>query len=218
MATQSLAAQYREAQAATLVPTILKTITKVRRATGTVVLLAMAVSYLHQVHFLTDLGAGYFAYVIPLVFDTMIYLCLKVTQTVGLTADAKRAAMKSLVGFVSVSMLINALAPADVALRIIIVLVVAAIAVAEWVGSKIKPDFDALEAAEIAITPAAPKKTLSAETIAKRNATRAANKAAKMTPAAKRAATLAARKAEAAALQAQYDLEAAPVSPAPYGS
>lgn len=197
MATKTLATQYREAQAANLVPTILKTITTVKRATGLVVILAMGVTYAHAAHFYTDLGAGWFAWILPAVFDIMIYLCLKVTQTPGLKADAKSAAFKGLVGFTAVSVLVNALAPGHVMLRLIFALVVMAIAVAEWISSKIEPDFDAIEAIE-------------------------AENPAPLTPAQRAAKTRAANKRKAdrelRAMASGKTPKSAPVSPAPIGA
>lgn len=197
MATKTLAAQYREAQAANLVPTILKTIKTVKRATGAVVILAMGTTYAHAAHFYAELGGGAFSWIIPGIFDVMIYLCLKVTQTPGLTADAKRAALKGLIGFTAVSMAVNALAPGHVMLRVIFGLVVASIAVAEWISTKIQPDFDAIEAIETA-------------------------NPAPLTPAQKAAKTRAANKAKAERelrrMTKGYVPKSAPVSPAPQGA
>lgn len=223
MAAKTLAAQYREAQTANLIPTILKTISRVKRATKAIVVLAMATSYMHQVHYLEGLGAGIFAYAPPAIFDLTIYVSLLISQTPGLVREAKRAAIKVLALFTAISMLVNALAPGADFLKVTYVLVVAAIAVVEWLCAKIEVDFTALEAVETAAGPTRTRKldpAVAAERAAKARITREANRLAQMTPAQRAALT---RKAKAAQqddaelvrMAAGYIPKDAPVSPAP---
>lgn len=174
--TQSLTAQFNAQYAANLVPQILRTIKRVKQANTAIVLLAMGISYTHQVHFLTSLGAGPFAYAVPVAFDLLIYVSIKVTQTPGLVAAAKRAALTLLVPAVLVSATVNAVADGHPLLRVLYALVVAEIAAAEWLASKIRPDFTAIEQVEVEHAPAKPATSAARSDAARKAAvTRKAN-------------------------------------------
>jgi hypothetical protein len=215
--TEQFNAQYR----ANLVPQILKTIKRVKQANQAIVWLAMGISYSHQAHFLHGLGAGPFAYAVPVAFDLLIYVAIKVTQTPGLVAAAKRAAITLLVPAVLVSATVNAVADGRPLLRVLYAIVVAEIAAAEWLASKIKPDFTAIEqAATEAAPPAKPSRTLdpavAAERAEKARITRERNRLAQLTPAQKAALTRKANREaeELERMAAGWQPANAPVSPA----
>jgi signal transduction histidine kinase len=220
MTTQTpatLTEQFNAQYAANLVPQILKTIKRVKQANTAIVLLAMGISYTHQVHFLTSLGAGLFAYAVPVAFDLLIYVSIKVTQTPGLVAAAKRAALTLLVPAVLVSATVNAVADGHPLLRVLYALVVAEIAAAEWLASKIRPDFAAIETTVAEATPAQPATNPTRSDAAKRAAaTRKANaeRAAADKAAAAERRRLARQTRELERMAAGYVPADAPVSPA----
>jgi hypothetical protein len=90
---------------------------------------------------------------------------LTVTQTTGMAAEAKRAALKVLIVVVLISGTVNFLAPGALILRIIFAIVVALVAGVEWVAGKIRPDFAAIEHRENELTtPTNPVPAPAAET------------------------------------------------------
>lgn len=217
----SLAEQFHAQYRADLVPQILKTIRRVKQANQVIVLLAMGISYSHQAHFLHTLGAGPFAYAVPVAFDLLIYVAIKVTQTPGLVPAARRAALTLLVPAVLVSATVNAVADGLPLLRVLYAIVVAEIAAAEWLASKIKPDFTAIEQAAIeAAPPAAPSRKLdpamAAERAEKARITRERNRLAALSPAQKAALTRKSNRQadELERMVAGWLPENAPVSPA----
>jgi signal transduction histidine kinase len=214
--TEQFNAQYR----ANLVPQILKTIRRVKQANQAIVLLAMGISYTHQAHFLHGLGAGPFAYAVPVAFDLLIYVAIKVTQTPGLVAAARRAAITLLVPSVLVSATVNAVADGHLLLRVLYAVVVAEIAAAEWLASKIRPDFTAIEQVAAAAAPAPTGRKLdpavAAERAEKARLTRERNRLARLSPQQKAALTRQAnrRADELDRMAAGYVPANAPVSPA----
>lgn len=143
--TSTLTQQFATEYAKRAVPGMLKAIRLIRLANKGIVVGAVTASYLHQAHFLETLGAGIFSWIVPAVFDLAIVSMLTITQTVGMAADAKRAALKVLVVVVVISGAVNAAAPGPIGLRIIFALVVGLVAAVEWVAGKIRPDFTAIE-------------------------------------------------------------------------
>jgi hypothetical protein len=146
--TQQFAAEY----ANKAVPGMLRAIRVNKLANKGILLGAVAASYLHQAHFLDSLGAGLFSWILPGVFDLGIVSMLTITQTTGMAADAKRAALKVLVVVVLISGTVNFLAPGAIILRIIFAIVVGLVAGVEWVAGKIRPDFAAIEHRETELT------------------------------------------------------------------
>ena len=151
--TNTLTQQFATEYAKKAVPGMLKAIRLIRLANKGIVVGAVAASYLHQAHFLDHLGAGIFSWIVPAVFDLAIVSMLTITQTVGMAADAKRAALKVLIVVVAISGAVNAAAPGPIGLRIIFALVVGLVAAVEWVAGKIRPDFTAIENRENELTP-----------------------------------------------------------------
>jgi len=150
--TTSLTQQFATAYAKKAVPGMLRAIRVNKLANKGILIGAVAASYLHQAHFLDSLGAGVFAWILPAVFDLGIVSMLTITQTTGMAADAKRAALKVLVVVVLISGTVNFLAPGALILRIIFAVVVALVAGVEWVAGKIRPDFAAIEVRETELT------------------------------------------------------------------
>jgi hypothetical protein len=146
--TQQFAAEYTKKA----VPGMLRAIRTIKWANKGILVGAVAASYLHQAHFLDRLGAGFFAWIVPGVFDLAIVSMLTITQTVGMAGDAKRAALKLLVVVVTISAAVNYAAPGPLGLRIIFALIVGLVAGVEWVAGKIRPDFAAIEHRETELT------------------------------------------------------------------
>jgi Protein of unknown function (DUF2637) len=146
--TQQFATEYTKKA----VPGMLRAIRVIKWANKGILVGAVAASYLHQAHFLLTLGAGFFAWIVPGVFDLAIVSMLTITQTVGMAGDAKRAALKLLVVVVTISAAVNYAAPGPLGLRIIFALIVGLVAGVEWVAGKIRPDFAAIEVRETELT------------------------------------------------------------------
>jgi hypothetical protein len=146
--TQQFAAEYTKKA----VPGMLRAIRTIKWANKGILVGAVAASYLHQAHFLHALGAGLFAWIVPGVFDLGIVSMLTITQTIGMAADAKRAALKVLLVVITISAAVNAAAPGPLGLRIIFALIVGLVAGVEWVAGKIRPDFAAIEVRETELT------------------------------------------------------------------
>lgn len=152
MTTTSLTQQFADEYAKKAVPGMLRTIRLNKLANKGILLGAVAASYLHQAHFLIQLGAGVFSWILPGVFDLGIVSMLTITQATGMAAEAKRAALKVLVIVVLISGTVNFLAPGALILRVIFAIVVALVAGVEWVAGKIRPDFAAIEVRETELT------------------------------------------------------------------
>jgi hypothetical protein len=150
--TTSLTQQFADEYAKKAVPGMLRTIRLNKLANKGILLGAVAASYLHQAHFLIQLGAGVFSWILPGVFDLGIVSMLTITQATGMANEAKRAALKVLVIVVLISGTVNFLAPGALILRIIFAIVVALVAGVEWVAGKIRPDFAAIEVRETQLT------------------------------------------------------------------
>jgi uncharacterized protein DUF2637 len=150
--TTTLTQQFADEYAKKAVPGMLRTIRLNKLANKGILLGAVAASYLHQAHFLIQLGAGVFSWILPGVFDLGIVSMLTITQATGMAAEAKRAALKVLVIVVLISGTVNFLAPGALILRIIFAIVVALVAGVEWVAGKIRPDFEAIEVRETQLT------------------------------------------------------------------
>jgi hypothetical protein len=148
----SLTQQFATEYAKKAVPGMLRAIRVNKLANKGILVGAVAASYLHQAHFLDSLGAGVFSWILPGVFDLGIVSMLTITQTTGMAADAKRAALKVLVVVVLISGTVNFLAPGAIILRIIFAVVVGLVAGVEWVAGKIRPDFAAIEHRETELT------------------------------------------------------------------
>jgi hypothetical protein len=146
--TQQFATEYTKKA----VPGMLRAIRTIKLANKGILVGAVAASYLHQAHFLGTLGAGIFAWIVPAVFDLGIVSMLTITQTIGMAADAKRAALKVLIVVIAISAAVNAAAPGPPGLRIIFALIVGLVAGVEWVAGKIRPDFAAIEVRENELT------------------------------------------------------------------
>lgn len=150
--TTSLTQQFADEYAKKAVPGMLRTIRVNKLANKGILLGAVAASYMHQAHFLDDLGAGVFSWILPGVFDLGIVSMLTITQATGMAEQAKRAALKVLIVVVLISGTVNFLAPGPIILRIIFAIVVGLVAGVEWVAGKIQPDFAAIENREHELT------------------------------------------------------------------
>ncbi|WP_229072310.1 hypothetical protein [Actinoplanes sp. DH11] len=186
----TLTQQFAEEYAKGAVPGMLRAIRTIKRANNLILVGALAASYLHQAHFLVSLGAGMFAWIVPAVFDLAMLSMLTVSQTPGMAADAKRAAMKILAVVVIISAAVNFAAPGPLGLRVIFALVVGLVAGVEWVAAKIRPDFAAIEAREVeAVADIRPGRRLDPEVAKARAAKAAATRRANQQAAAKAART-----------------------------
>jgi hypothetical protein len=139
--TQEFATKYAE----NAVPDMLKAIAAIKRYNRFALLGALATSYLHQAHYLWTQHAGYFAYLVPLIFDAAMVSMLIVVRTPGISRDAKRGALLVFAGTALMSATVNFLAPGSLGLRFIFALVVVLVIGVELVAGRIRPDFVAIE-------------------------------------------------------------------------
>ncbi|MFE9916612.1 DUF2637 domain-containing protein [Micromonospora sp. NPDC005553] len=145
--TEQFAAEYaREA-----VPTMLKAITSIKRYNRFVLLAALLTSYLHQAHYLWTQNAGYFAYLVPLIFDAAMVSMLTVVRTSGIAKDAKRGALIVFACAALLSATINFASPGSLGLRLVFALVVVLVIGVELVAGRIRPDFAAIQAEAAAL-------------------------------------------------------------------
>ncbi len=149
--TEQFAAEY----ARNAVPTMLKAIASIKRYNRFVLLGALATSYLHQAHYLWTQNAGYFAYLVPLIFDAAMVSMLTVVRTSGIARDAKRGALVVFSGAALLSATINFASPGSLGLRLVFALVVVLVIGVELVAGRIRPDFAAIEAEASALLTAA---------------------------------------------------------------
>ncbi|PZG04308.1 hypothetical protein C1I95_33355 [Micromonospora craterilacus] len=149
--TEQFAAEY----ARNAVPTMLKAIASVKRYNRFVLLGALATSYLHQAHYLWTQNAGYFAYLVPLIFDAAMVSMLTVVRTSGIARDAKRGALVVFAAAALLSATINFASPGRLGLRLVFALVVVLVIGVELVAGRIRPDFAAIEAEASALLTAA---------------------------------------------------------------
>ncbi len=140
--TEQFAAEY----ARNAVPAMLKAIASIKRYNRFVLLGALATSYLHQAHYLWTQNAGYFAYLVPLIFDAAMVSMLTVVRTSGIARDAKRGALVVFAAAALLSATINFASPGSLGLRLVFALVVVLVIGVELVAGRIRPDFAAIEA------------------------------------------------------------------------
>ncbi|WP_327033025.1 DUF2637 domain-containing protein [Micromonospora ureilytica] len=140
--TEQFAAEY----ARNAVPTMLKAIGSIKRYNRFVLLGALLTSYLHQAHYLWTQNAGYFAYLVPLIFDAAMVSMLTVVRTSGIAKDAKRGAMVVFAAAAMLSATINFASPGSLGLRLVFALVVVLVIGVELVAGRIRPDFAAIQA------------------------------------------------------------------------
>lgn len=215
-ATTTQAQKFAAAYAADMAEAMLKTIKYVRWAATAIMVIAMVTSYTHQAGYLAGIGTPVLgAWLIPGALDALTFLCVKVLGTPGMAQPAKTMALRVLVFPVLASGFINFMGPGELITKLVFVLAVLMIPAAELVASRIKPDFEAMDAMERDITPA-PVETAEVdealiarrkESAAKGQATRRERKAAAE---AKAEARRAARRERAAAKKLA---ELAPTSP-----
>ncbi|MEU8071448.1 DUF2637 domain-containing protein [Micromonospora sp. NPDC049151] len=149
--TQEFAAEY----ARNAVPAMLKAIGSIKRYNRFVLLGALLTSYLHQAHYLWTQNAGYFAYLVPLIFDAAMVSMLTVVRTSGIAKDAKRGALVVFACAALLSATINFASPGSLGLRLVFALVVVLVIGVELVAGRIRPDFAAIEAEAAALLAAA---------------------------------------------------------------
>ncbi|SCG69659.1 DUF2637 domain-containing protein [Micromonospora zamorensis] len=145
--TEQFAAEY----ARNAVPTMLKAISSIKRYNRFVLLGALLTSYLHQAHYLWTQNAGYFAYLVPLIFDAAMVSMLTVVRTSGIAKDAKRGAMVVFAAAAMLSATINFASPGSLGLRLVFALVVVLVIGVELVAGRIRPDFAAIQAEAAAL-------------------------------------------------------------------
>lgn len=133
---------------------VLMTLTWVRRACTIIMLGAMYVSFSHQYGYLMVLGAGMGAAIaIPMIFDCLTFVCVKVLATSAVITRAKWFAVGGLIFAVGGSGTLNFLPPGPMVLKYVFVGAMCGIAVAELVASQIKPDFLKMAAMEALLIP-----------------------------------------------------------------
>lgn len=213
LATPTLTQEYLTKVRPGLVPAILKGVKYAKIGGNLVALIAIIATYGHQAGHLSSHGFGWTAFVVPGAFDLGMVVMVVITQTPAMHREAKARALKVLILLVLISMAINAELIGNP--RVIFPLLVAVIGLTKWVTSAIRPDFSAMEAKETELAEVAPvTRTLTQAQKDQRNATRAANLAAK----AQAKADAAERRRlarELKTMETTFANTVAPVSPAP---
>jgi hypothetical protein len=148
-------AQIFAAKAArTMAEDVLRTMKVVRWTATAIMLTAMIVSYAHQAHFLEGLGAPVLAaWSIPGAVDGLTFVCVRVLSTLAVVKSGRVVAGAMLAFPVSVSGVINFIAPGVQVVKWVYVAVVLLIPAAEIVASRIRPDFAAMDAMERKLHP-----------------------------------------------------------------
>ncbi|WP_437436762.1 DUF2637 domain-containing protein [Salinispora arenicola] len=118
--TEQFATEY----ARNAVPNMLKAINSIKRYNRFVLLGAAADQLRHQAHYLWTQNAGYFAYLVPLIFDAAMVSMLTVVRTSGIARDAKRGALVVFACAALLSATINFASPGSLGLRLVFALVV----------------------------------------------------------------------------------------------
>jgi len=142
----NLTQQFAEKYSAGMVEGILKTIRTVKRAALVILVVAMAISYTHQFEYLLALHAPIEgALLIPISVDALIVVCVKIAGTAGMHANAKKWSLIFLVFPAGVSGTVNFIVGGHLVVRCLFVVAVVMIPMAEFLTSKIRPDFSVIE-------------------------------------------------------------------------
>lgn len=150
---QTLREQYNQRVGADVLDELFNAITLVRRLITVITYIAMGVSYWHQKEFFAHLGAGLFAWVLPLTLDALMIALIKISQLKGIPEASRRRARQLLAVPALASMAINFMADGHIVLRLFFVFVVLAIMVGDYAHSLIKPDFSEIEKAAVEHAP-----------------------------------------------------------------
>lgn len=147
---QTQAQVYAAKYAQTIAAQMMRTIRLVRMAATLIAFIGMGVSYSHQAHYLAVIGMSlYAAWSIPGALDSLTFICVKVLSTAAATRSARITAGVVLVFPVSVSCVINFIAPGVLLVKVAFVIAVLLIPAAEIVASRLKPDFRAMHQMEL---------------------------------------------------------------------
>jgi hypothetical protein len=151
-----------------------------------IVVAAMVANYSHQSAYLLDHVDTLTAYIVPAALDLLTAMCAVVLALPVMSKESKLWALGGLVFAVAGSGTLSALAPGDLVGKCVAGGLVALIAAAEFVANHTHVDFRLLAAAETEFVPAEAVKvrkpktlTEKAAIVAKANATREANRAAR---------------------------------------
>lgn len=224
----TLLEQYNERIGNTVVDKLFKGMDTVQRGVMAITVIAMLVSYQHQVHYFQSKGAGLGAWFLPLLLDVLMVVLMKVAMLKGIPAANRWAARGLVLIPASVSATVNWVAPGEQVIRFMYAFAVVAIVIGDVAHGLIRPDFREMEKA-VAVTAPVELVDVSAEArkAARREADRtrraaareaqriAAEEAAARKAAAveKAAATRAAKKATATELPAEVPVAASVVVP-----
>lgn len=147
---QTQAQVYAAKYAQTIARQMIRTIRLVRWAAILISLVGMGVSYSHQAHYLVVIGmTAYAAWLIPGALDSLTFICVKVLSTAAVTRSARITAGVMLVFPVSVSCVVNFVAPGVLLVKVAFVIAVLLIPAAEIVASRLRPDFRAMHLMEL---------------------------------------------------------------------
>lgn len=146
---------YAAKHAANLAKQSLRTIWIVRWCANLILAIGIGVSTPHQANYLMDRGMDqYSAWLIPISADLLAAICVKVLSTAAIQALGRWSAGGVLLFPLGVSGLINYLAPGELLVRYAFVVPVLMIPAAEFVASRIRPNFKRLDAMERELAPA----------------------------------------------------------------
>lgn len=191
----TLTQKFRDEYSKGIVPAMLKAIDAAKRDTRIIVVAVLAITYKHQAAWLSTIdGIGILGWVIPAVVDLAMLRMLGIVQTTGMRRPAKRGALAVFGLLATMSAAVNVAAPGAVAARVIFGALVAVAAGVKIVAALVGPDFDEMEATEVAtqVVPAESRKLdpqVAAERAAKARATKERKRFESLTPAQKAAET-----------------------------
>lgn len=148
----TLTQKFRDEYSKGIVPAMLKAIDAAKRDTRIIVVAVLAITYKHQAAWLSTIdGIGILGWVIPAVVDLAMLRMLGIVQTTGMRRPAKRGALAVFGLLATMSAAVNVAAPGAVAARVIFGALVAVAAGVKIVAALVGPDFDEMEATEVAV-------------------------------------------------------------------
>lgn len=128
----------------------LNTILIARWGATVIMVAAMYVSFDHQELYLEsqDGMTPKSAHITPLVLDVLAVICVKVLGTFAMKKKSKRVAAVGLVLPIAASGTLNFIAPGTLVAKLVYVVIVVCIVIAETVSGNTEPDFDKMDAME----------------------------------------------------------------------
>jgi hypothetical protein len=171
---KTLLEQYNERIGSTAVEKLFKGMDTVQRGVMAITVIAMLVSYQHQMHYFASKGAGLGAWFLPLLLDVTMVVLMKVAMLKGIPAANRWIARGLVLIPASVSATVNWVAPGEQVIRFMYAFAVVAIVIGDVAHGLIRPHFAEMEKA---VTETAPVVAVNEDVEARRAARREADRA-----------------------------------------